>query len=67
MTAAIALRQGAAAPHVENEFAAAWDMVVHGTPSTKLIMLVLAVLSLASWALIVWKMLQFRRLRREAV
>ncbi|HEX5726445.1 MAG TPA: MotA/TolQ/ExbB proton channel family protein [Longimicrobiaceae bacterium] len=49
-----------------NEFGSAWEMIVHGTPSTQAIMAVLAVFSLASWALIVWKLVQFRRLRREA-
>jgi biopolymer transport protein TolQ len=48
------------------EFAAAWRMIAEGTPSTKIIMAVLALFSLASWALIVWKMLQFRRLRRDS-
>ncbi len=50
----------------ENEFGTAWEMIVEGTPSTKIIMAVLAAMSLASWALIVWKYLQFRRLRRES-
>jgi biopolymer transport protein TolQ len=49
-----------------NEFSAAWSMIAHGTPSTKMIMGLLAIFSVASWALIVWKMLQFRRLHREA-
>jgi biopolymer transport protein ExbB/TolQ len=49
-----------------NEFATAWEMIAEGTPSTKIIMAVLAILSLASWAVIVWKILQFRRLRRES-
>ncbi|MBD0320005.1 MAG: MotA/TolQ/ExbB proton channel family protein [Gemmatimonadetes bacterium] len=49
-----------------NEFGTAWQMVVEGGPSTKIIMAVLAILSLASWALIVWKILQFRRLRGES-
>jgi biopolymer transport protein TolQ len=52
--------------HSGNEFAAAWEMVAEGTPSTKIIMAVLAVMSVASWTLIVWKLLQFRRLHREA-
>ena len=52
--------------HTPNEFAAAWDLVVEGTPSTKIILAVLAILSVASWTLIVWKLLQFRRLHREA-
>jgi biopolymer transport protein TolQ len=49
-----------------SEFATAWDMVVKGTASTQIIMAVLAILSLASWAVIVWKILQFRRLRSES-
>ena len=62
----MALIQGGSAPVVDNEFAASWDMIVHGTPSTQIIMGLLAVFSLVSWALIVWKLLQFRRLRAEA-
>lgn len=50
----------------ESEFGTAWGMIVGGTASTQIIMGVLAVMSLASWALIAWKLLQFRRLRREA-
>ncbi len=49
-----------------NEFSAAWEMIAHGTPSTKIIMGVLAIFSVVSWTLIVWKMLQFRRLHAEA-
>jgi biopolymer transport protein TolQ len=49
-----------------NEFSAAWEMIAHGTPSTKMIMGVLAIFSVVSWTLIVWKMLQFRRLHAEA-
>src|SRR3982750_1003290 len=48
------------------EFAKAWQMIAEGTPSTKIIMAVLALFSLASWGLIVWKLLQFRRLRRDS-
>ncbi|HEU0078102.1 MAG TPA: MotA/TolQ/ExbB proton channel family protein [Longimicrobiaceae bacterium] len=66
MTAAAILLQGASSPAPINEFAASWDMIVHGTPSTKIIIGLLAIMSLASWALIVWKMVQFRRVRREA-
>jgi biopolymer transport protein TolQ len=44
----------------------AWDMIVDGTPSTKVVLGVLAVFSLLSWGLIIWKLLQFRRLRRQA-
>lgn len=49
-----------------NEFSATWEMIAHGTPSTKMIMGVLAIFSVVSWTLIVWKMLQFRRLHAEA-
>lgn len=49
-----------------NEFSAAWEMIAAGTPSTKMIMGVLAIFSIASWTLIVLKMVQFRRLHREA-
>ena len=41
-------------------------MVVDGTLSTQIILAVLAVFSLLSWALIVWKFLQFRRLWTQA-
>ena len=49
-----------------SEFSAAWNMIAEGTASTKLIMLVLAVFSVISWTLIVLKLVQFRRLHREA-
>ncbi len=57
------MMQGTATP---NEFAHAWQMIAEGTPSTKVIMATLAVFSLISWSLIVWKVVHFRRLRREA-
>ena len=41
----------------------AWDMVVHATIATKVILAVLVVFSLASWILIIWKWIQFRRVR----
>jgi biopolymer transport protein TolQ len=41
----------------------AWEMVADATITTKVILLVLLVFSLASWVLIIWKWLQFRRLR----
>jgi biopolymer transport protein TolQ len=66
VTAASIVLQGASLPLHTNEFAASWEMIVQGTPSTKIIMGLLAVFSLLSWALIVWKLLQFRRLRGEA-
>jgi biopolymer transport protein TolQ len=43
-----------------------WRMIAAGTISTKIIMLVLAVFSVVSWAVIVMKVRQFRRLRRES-
>jgi biopolymer transport protein TolQ len=52
--------------HTGNEFAAAWEMIAQGTPSTKIIMATLAIMSVASWTLIVLKLIQFRRLHREA-
>ncbi|HEV2150292.1 MAG TPA: MotA/TolQ/ExbB proton channel family protein [Longimicrobiaceae bacterium] len=66
MTAASIVLQGAPLPGQTNEFAASWEMIAQGTPSTKIIVGLLAVLSLVSWAIIVWKLLQFRRLRGEA-
>ena len=41
----------------------AWDMVAHATIATKIILAVLLVFSLASWILIIWKWIQFRRVR----
>lgn len=41
-------------------------MIVDGTPSTKVILLVLLVFSFATWALIVWKYLVFRKLWNQA-
>jgi biopolymer transport protein TolQ len=48
------------------EFGNVWRMIAAGTLSTKLIMLLLAVFSLVSWGIIVLKLIQFRRLRRES-
>ncbi len=42
----------------------ALDMVVGGTLPTKIVLLVLAVLSVLSWWIIFWKMRQFRDVRR---
>ena len=53
-----------AAPHT-GEFGNVWRMIASGTLSTQLIMALLGVMSLVSWAIIVVKWLQFRRLRRE--
>jgi biopolymer transport protein TolQ len=49
-----------------SEFSAAWSMIAGGTLSTKLIVGLLAVFSVVSWTLIVLKLVQFRRLHREA-
>jgi biopolymer transport protein TolQ len=43
-----------------------WRMVVDGTVSTQIVLGVLAVFSFASWVLLLWKGLQFRRLWQEA-
>jgi len=43
-----------------------WDMVVAGTPSSQVILAVLGIFSLASWALLFGKVWQFRRARRHA-
>ncbi len=48
------------------EALSAWGMVLEGTISTQIIIGILAVFSLFSWALIVWKFLQFRRLWAQA-
>ena len=48
------------------EFTSTWEMVSRGSLSTQVIVGVLAVFSLVSWALIVLKLAQFRRLHREA-
>lgn len=50
-----------------DELETVWRMVVEGTPSTKLILIILAVMSLGSWAVIVWKTVLFRRLRKLAL
>lgn len=44
----------------------AWDMVAEGTLSTKIIIGILAVASLVSWGIILWKYFQFRRLWNQA-
>jgi biopolymer transport protein TolQ len=41
----------------------AWDMVTGSTITTKVILAVLLAFSLASWILIIWKWIQFRRVR----
>jgi biopolymer transport protein TolQ len=54
-----------AAPHT-GEFGNVWRMIASGTLSTQLIMALLALFSLVSWAIIVVKLLQFRRMRQES-
>lgn len=49
-----------------SELVSAWRMIVHGTISTQLILIILLVFSLFSWGLIVWKSLLFRKLWRQA-
>lgn len=44
----------------------AWDLVVSASRETKIVLLILAVFSLASWFLIILKWWQFVRVRREA-
>jgi biopolymer transport protein TolQ len=41
----------------------AWDMVAGATITTKIILAVLLVFSLASWIMIIWKWIQFRRVK----
>ncbi len=41
----------------------AWDMVADATITTKVILAVLFIFSAASWVLIIWKAIQFRRVR----
>lgn len=43
------------------------DMILGGTVWTQVILLVLGVFSLVSWAIMVWKWSQFRRLRRQGL
>jgi biopolymer transport protein TolQ len=44
----------------------AWGMIVDGTTSTKIVLGILLLFSLVSWALIVWKYFHFRRLWTQA-
>jgi biopolymer transport protein TolQ len=53
-------------PARPGDAAAAWRMIVEGNASTQAIIGILVVFSLISWVLIVWKLMQFRRTRREA-
>ena len=43
------------------------DMIIGGTAATHAILILLAVFSLVSWAIMVWKWGQFRRLNRQSV
>lgn len=43
----------------------AWDLIWGGTLPTKLVLLVLAAFSVASWVIIFWKWKDFRDVRRE--
>jgi biopolymer transport protein TolQ len=43
----------------------AWDLIWTGTLPTKLVLLVLASFSIASWVIIFWKWKDFREVRRE--
>lgn len=43
------------------------DMILGGTPSTQIILIVLVGFSLASWSIMVWKWGQFRKLKRQGV
>jgi len=54
----IALLQGAGS-------AGRFDLLLGGTIYTKVVLVVTALASIASWVLIIWKWAQFRRLRRD--
>ena len=43
------------------------DMILGGTAATQVILLLLAAFSLASWAIMVWKWGQFRKLNRQGI
>ncbi len=59
MTLALLLQAGRPVPE------SAWDLVWSGTLPTKVILLVLAAFSVASWVLIFWKWKVFRAVRQE--
>ena len=42
-----------------------WNMIAHGTLDTKIVLGILAAMSLLSWGLILWKFAQFARLKRQ--
>lgn len=43
-----------------------WRMIAEGTLSTQLVLVVLALFSLLSWVVLVWKFVQFRQMWRQA-
>lgn len=43
----------------------AWSMIVDGTPSTKVVIFILALFNLLSWSVIIWKFFQYRRMNRH--
>jgi biopolymer transport protein TolQ len=43
------------------------DMIIGGTAATQVILILLAAFSLASWAIMIWKWGQFRKLNRQSV
>ena len=50
----------------KSPLSSAWRMIVTGTITTHIILVVLAIFSLVSWGLILWKALLFRKLWRQA-
>ena len=49
----------------DNSAPSAFDLIAHGTPITYAVLAALAVFSIASWIIILWKLGQFRKLKRE--
>ena len=43
------------------------DLILQGTPTTWVVLAVVAIFSVASWIIILWKVGQFRRLRRDSL
>lgn len=41
------------------------DMIIHGTPTTMIVVAITVAASLLSWVIILWKARQFRRLRQD--
>lgn len=56
----LTLQAGASLP------SSSWDLVVHSSPETKIVLVITVVFSLASWFIIGLKWWQFRRVRRQA-